>query len=126
MKNKKSKVYYNTSNQIPRNLWQVAFNLLGPLNSRRNKIVLVIVIIFVIFFYLWSSLPERTKTEFIDYLSGNKKVETPAIVTHGKEPSVNSKKEIRQHTEGDQSPAVISNGDVNINIGGKDGKKKNE
>ena len=123
---KKVKDYYNTSNQTPKDLWQAAFHLLGPLNSRRNKVVLVIVIIFVAFFYLWSSLPERTKTEVIDYLSGNKKVESPAIVTHGKEPSVNSQKGIRQHTEGDQSPAVISNGDVNINIGGKDGKKKNE
>ena len=77
-------------------------------------------------FTFWVSLPERTKTEVIDYLSGSKKVESPAIATHGKEPSVNIQKGIRQHTEGDQSPAVVSNGDVNINIGNKDGKKNNE
>jgi len=86
----------------------------------------VVVILLIASFTIWFSLPERTKTEVIDYLKGSKKAQSSAIVTHGKEPSLNIQKRIQQHTEGDQSPAVVSNGDVNINIGSKDGKKKNE
>jgi hypothetical protein len=126
MKNKSTKVDYGTSNQIPQNPWQAVCFLFWPLNSWLKKVFFVVIIILVASFTFWVSLPERTKTEVIDYLSGSKKVESPAIATHGKEPSVNIQKGIRQHTEGDQSPAVVSNGDVNINIGNKDGKKNNE
>lgn len=126
MKDKRKKVEYVNSNQIPQNPWQAAFSFLWPLNSWHKKIVFVVVIMLVASFTIWVSLPERAKTEVIDYLKGSKKAESPIIVTPGKEPSVNIQKSVQQHTEGDQSPAVISDGDVNINIGSKNNKKKNE
>lgn len=86
----------------------------------------MILIIFVGSFAIWISLPESKKTEAIDYLRGSNKVQSSPIVTQGKEPSLKVQKNIQQHTEGDQSPAIVSNGDVNINIGGKDGKRKNK
>jgi hypothetical protein len=126
MKNNKTKVDNDDSDKIPQGTLQAVFSLLWPPNSWFKKIVFMAVIILVASFSVWLSLPERTKTEVIDYLKGSKKTQAPAIATPGKEPSVNTQEGIRQHTEGDQSPAVISNGNVNINIGRKDDKKKNE
>jgi hypothetical protein len=126
MKNKRRKVKDGNSNQIPQNLWQAVCSLFWPLNSWLKKIVSVVVIILVAFFTIWVSLPERTKTEVIDFLKGSKSTPSPAIITHERESSVNIQKGIRQDTEGDQSPAIIADGDVNINIGSKDDKKKNK
>jgi uncharacterized alpha/beta hydrolase family protein len=123
MKNKSTKVRKSDSNQKPQNLWQAVCFLFWPLNSWLKKVFFVVIIILVASFTLWVSLPERTKTEVIDYLKGSKKTQSPAIVTHGKESSANIQKDIRQHTEGNQSPAVVSNKDVNISIGSKDSKK---
>ena len=123
MKNKSTKVRKSDSNQKPQNLWQAVCFLFWPLNGWLKKVFFVVIIILVASFTLWVSLPERTKTEVIDYLKGSKKTQSPSIVTPGKEPSANIQKDIRQHTEGNQSPAVVSNKDVNISIGSKDSKK---
>jgi hypothetical protein len=123
MKNKKTKVDYVNSNKIPQSTLQAVFSLFWPLNSWLKKIVFMAVIMLAASFALWVSLPEMTKKEAIDYLRSSKKAQSPVIVTLGKEPSANIQKGIRQHTEGNQSPAVVSSGDVNINIGSKDSKK---
>jgi hypothetical protein len=126
MKSKRTKVDDGNLNKIPQSTLQAVLSIFWPLNSWLKKIVFVVIIILISSFTIWVSLPEKTKMEVIASLIGDKKTQFPVIVTPEKEPSVNIKKDIRQHTEGDQSPAVVSNGDVNINIGSKDGKKKNE
>jgi hypothetical protein len=123
MKNKRTKVDYGESNKIPQSTLQAVFSLFWPLNSWLKKIVFMAVIMLAASFALWVSLPEMIKKEVIDNLKSSKKAQSPIIVTPGKEPSANIQKGIRQHTEGNQSPAVVSSGDVNINIGSKDSKK---
>lgn len=123
MKNKRTRVDYGDSIKIPQSTLQAVFSLFWPLNSWIKKIIFLVIIVLVASFSTWFSLPETTKTEVIDYLKGSKRAQSPVIVSPGKEPSANIQKEIRQHTEGDQSPAVVTNGDVNINIGRKDAKK---
>ena len=85
MKNKRTKVNTVTSNQIPQSPWQAFFHLFWPLDSLWKKAALAIVIVLITFFAIWASLPETTKTEIIDYVKSSKKVQSPAIVSHGKE-----------------------------------------
>jgi len=144
MKNRTKKVDY-TSNKMPQSLWHAFFLLLWPLNAWWKKVIFVIVIVFVASFAIWAALPERTKTETVDYFKGSRKAQSPPVVTPGKGSNIQneypdaskktakpvpqspvkrrtqglSQEGIRQQTEGDQSPAVISGGDVNISIEGK-------
>lgn len=145
MKNKSISVDHGTSKQTPQSPWHAFFLLLWPLNAWWKKAIFVIVILFVASFAIWVALPERMKTETLEYLKGSKKAQSPATVTPGKESNIQnensdpskktarpipqslgkrrtqglSQEGIRQQTEGDQSPAVISGGDVNISIEGK-------
>lgn len=126
MKNKRTKVDDGNSNKTPQSALQAVFSIIWPLNNWLKKVVFVVVIFLVASFAIWVSLPERIKTEVIGYLKGSNKIQSPAIAPPKKEPSVNIQKDIWQSTEGNQSPAVISDGNVNINIGSQDDKKKNE
>jgi len=136
MKNTSTDDEHGATKQVPEGLWQLAFHVLWPPNRWWKKIILVVVVIFVVLFAVWTPLPERTKTEIIDSLKGSKDISTDAakktvdpVVTQLKEKRQTqepSHEGIQQHTEGDQSPAIVSGGDVNINIKVKDSKKKNE
>ncbi len=146
MKNKNIKIN-GTSGQKPRDLSEAVFHVLWPLNTWWKKIVFAVVILLAVGYFGWLALPEKIKMELIDDLKDRKETKSPASVGHGKgtsenikngdpnipnkirsEMPVKQKKDsfhkssqdgIQQHTEGDQSPAVVSGGDVNINIGGK-------
>jgi hypothetical protein len=122
MNSKRTKMDYVDS-KIPQSALEALFYFFWPLNSWLKKSIVVVFIVLVASFTVWLSLPEKTKTEAINYLKGNTKAQTPEIVTPRKAPSANGMNDVRQHTEGDQSPAVISNGDVNINIRNKDSEK---
>lgn len=123
MKSKRTRVDNGNTNKIPQSIVQAVFYLFWPLNNWLKKIAVVVVIVLVASFTIWAALPEKAKTKVMDFLKRSEKVQSPVVVSPAKEPLVNIQKDIRQHTEGDQSPAVISNGDVNINIGNKDSKK---
>ena len=146
MKNKNIKIN-GTSSQKPRDPWEAFFHVLWPLNTWWKKVVFAVVIFLVVCYGIWLAFPEKIKMEIIDYLKDRKETQSPASVGDGKDSSENIKNEdpnipnkirsempvdqkkdsfqkssqegIQQHTKGDQSPAVVSGGDVNINIGGK-------
>ncbi len=137
----------NDESQVPRDLCQALLDFLWPLNTWWKKIGFLIVVVFVICFFAWRSLPDKTKIDAIDYFLRNRKgVQPQAVETYTKSTSENIKNgkssetvsvmpqapaierrarkqplqgAIQQHTEGDQSPAVVSEGDVNIRIEGK-------
>jgi|GEM_PF-5781377 len=122
MKDKRTKAAYDNSNQIPKSLWQAVFCIFWPLNSWLKKGAFMVLVIFAVVFTIWIYLPERSKNEVIDYLKGRKIMQSPTTITLGNPSSANVQKDIEQHTEGDQSPSVISGGDVSITIGDKQKK----
>jgi len=125
MKNKRTEVDRGDLNKVPQNIIQAILSLLWPLTSNLKKFIALVILLSVVFFAIWVTVPEKTKTEIIGFIKGSKSIQSPTITSNEKVPPPNITKEILQHTEGDKSPAVISNGDVNISIGnnGKNSKR---
>jgi hypothetical protein len=119
MKDKRKKVDFISEDQIPQSPMQAVLSLFWPLNTRAKKIIFFIFIVFVASFAIWVSLPEITKTDIIAYVKGGNNTPTPVIVIPSKTPAINTQKDIKQNTKGDQSPAVVSGGDVHIDIDSK-------
>jgi hypothetical protein len=117
MKNKRTEAINDDSNKIPQSPAQVLFSLFWPLNTNLKKFAAIILLAFLGLFAVWASLPDKTKSEIIGYFKNSRNVQSRPPAKTNRAPLANTKKEIHQHTEGNQSPAVITNGDVNINIG---------
>lgn len=146
-KNKKSK-------QIPTNPWQVVWYIFWPPNTWKKKFALGSVIFIIVCFTLWvSAIPDTIKTEIIHFVkeqitnlpeqpqksavTGNSQASQPEVsktpeikrtapLKQTQEQTKNTNTTtINQHTEGDQSPAIISN-DVNIKYDTPRDKKTKE
>ncbi len=144
----------NDLKQTPAGLWQVFFRLVWPLDTWKKKVALGVIFIAAVCSAVWVyGFPDIIKAEVIHYFKQviTDRSETPlkspaAGDSQGSQPQVSETPEmkrttpfratkermkntntliINQHTEGDQSPAIISN-DVNITYDAPKGKKSTE
>ena len=112
----------------------------GPKKPTKKRVsiifslVLVLVLLLLIFGIFWQgSIIKKIKAPFIEVELDEKKPTKEVKPDQAKDitgkesiPKPGPSIIIEQHTKGDQSPAVVSNGNVEINIESKEGKKKND
>ena len=138
------------SKQIPTNLLQAIWRPFWPPNTRKKKFALGSVIFALVCFTVWVSvIPDTIKTEIIHFVIGKttnhpRSPLEPAVTGSQQEISKTPEMKrttpfrgtqeqtkntntliINQHTEGDQSPTIISN-DVNITYDAPKDKKTKE
>ncbi len=68
--NNNSESKANDSSQVPENPLQAIFHVIWPPNTIWKKVVLVIVILFIVCFAVWATLPDETKKDIIHVLWG--------------------------------------------------------
>ena len=61
----------NDSRQVPENPLKAIFHVIWPPNTIWKKVVLGIVILFVVCFAVWATLPDETKKDIIHVFWGN-------------------------------------------------------